>query len=267
MTAAQSTFVSRCSLVVLPVDPWTGRAISGAGVAVRLEGLPYRPVRTTEGGYAFTDLAGGELVIVVEAPLRLTYRRSVDLSTLPMQAPVVLVPMLPGSRLDPPPGATGLRLRISDSAGKPLPGVGVFAWLEEESCSRGRLADDYPAGADGLRFAPENGRLLPGDPFVIMDRGGKAIERCRAGPDTGLPGTLALEAPTDRDWRRGAILLPASSSRSDSDGVATLPLRGAYPARFRVKAELSLGGKRSAAEWTAAGGTLTWQEQVEWPAG
>lgn len=264
---AESTSVSRCSLVVLPVDAWTGRALSGPDVTVRLEGAPGRALRTSEGGYAFIDVAGAECAVVVEAPFRLPWRRTVDLTALPRQAPVVLAPLLPGSRANPPPGATGLRLRIADAAGKPVPGVAVFAWTEEEGCGRGRLADDCTGGAVTLRYAPENGRLLPGDAFVITDRSGHTVERCRAGPDTGQPGYVALEAPVVRDWRRGAMLLAASSTRSDSDGIATLPLRGAYPSRFRVKAELSLGGERTSVAWNAAGGTLTWQEQVRWPAG
>ncbi|MEK0313966.1 hypothetical protein [Cohnella sp. 56] len=264
---AESTSVYRCSLVVLPVDAWTGRALSGPDVSVRLEGLPGRPLRTSDGGCAFIDVAGTACTVVVEAPLRLPWRSAVDLTALPKQAPVVIAPMLPGSRLDPPPGATGLRLRIADAAGKPVPGVAVFAWTEEEGCGRGRLADDCKDGSAALRYAPENGRLLPGDPFVIMDRGGKAVERCRAGPDTGQPGALALEAPTARDWRRGAMLLPASAARTDGDGIVTLPLRGAYPPTFRVKAELTLGGARTRADWTAAGGALAWQEQIQWPPG
>ncbi|MDI4645664.1 hypothetical protein [Cohnella hashimotonis] len=265
--SAESTFVSRCSLVVYPVDAWTGRPIAGSDVTVRLEGFPYKPLRMPDGGFAFMDVQASACSLSVSAPLRPTSRRAVDLAALPRQAPVVVVPLLPGSRLPAPPGATGLGLQLVDAGGKPLSDVRIFAWVEEESCSRGRLADDLPAGSDKLRFAAEGGRLLPGDRFILAERGGKATERCRVGPDTGQPGTLSLEAPVARDWRRGALLLPAAEALTDSDGAAALALRGAYPTRFRVLAELALGKKRTRAEWTATGGTVSRQDSIAWPAG
>lgn len=265
--SAESTFVSRCSLVVYPIDAWTGRALAGADVAVRLEGMPHRPLRTADGGYAFMDVQATECSLTVSAPLRMIARRAVDLTALPRQSPVVVAPVLPGARLPAPPGATGLALLVVDEDGQPVPDINIYAWIEEESCCRGRLADDLPAGSDKLRCASEGSRLLPGDRFILMERGGKATERCRVGPDTGQPGLLSLEAPVVRDWRRGALLLPAAEARTDGEGAATLALRGAYPARFRVHAELALRGERLRAEWTAAGGTVTAQERITWPAG
>ncbi|MDG0789527.1 hypothetical protein OMP38_00640 [Cohnella ginsengisoli] len=265
--SAGSTFVSRCSLVVYPVDAWTGRPLAGAEVAVRLDGLPCKPLRTPDGGYAFMDVQASVCSLTVSAPLRLTSRRTVDLAALPKRSPVVVAPLLPGSRFPAPPGATGLGLLVADADGGPLPDVGIYAWVEEESCGRGRLADDLPAGSDRLRCAPEGGRLLPGDHFILMERGGRATERCRVGPDTGQPGLLSLEKPAVRDWRRGALLLPAAEALTDGDGAATLALRGAYPQRFRVHAELALGGKRTRAEWFATGGTMTRQDRIVWPAG
>ncbi|MDG0812953.1 carboxypeptidase-like regulatory domain-containing protein [Cohnella rhizosphaerae] len=265
--SAASTFVSRCSLVVYPIDAWTGRALAGADVVVRLEGLPHKPLRTADGGFAFMDVQAAACSLTVSAPMRLASRRDVDLTALPARSPVVVAPLLPGSRLAAPPGATGLALLAVGADGKPVPDLDIYAWIEEESCVRGRLADELPAGSDKLRCASEGGRLLPGDHFILMERGGKAKERCRAGPDTGQPGLLSLEAPAMRDWRRGALLLPAAEARTDREGAATLALRGAYPQRFRVHAELALGKKRTRAEWTASGGTVTPQARIEWPAG
>ncbi|MFD2331962.1 hypothetical protein ACFSR7_22135 [Cohnella sp. GCM10020058] len=264
---AESTFVSRCSLVVYPIDAWTGRPLAGPDVTVRLEGLPYKPLRTPDGGYAFMDVQASECSLTVSAPLRLMLRRNVDLTALPRHSPVVVAPVLPGPRLPAPPGATGLGLQVIGADGKPLPGVRIYAWTEEDSCSRGRLADDLPAGSDRLRCAAEGGRLLPGDHFILSERGGKATERCGVGPDTGQPGVLSLEAPVTCDWRRGALLLPAAVALTGADGAATLALRGAYPPRFRIHAELALGKKRMRAEWTATGGTVIRQDSIAWPAG
>ena len=132
MTRAESTSVTRCSLVVRTIDVWTGRAVSGSGVQVSLAGTGSKPIRTSDGGFAFLDVEAPFCELVVRSSTYLEERHAVDLRALPPSAPVFVASLLPNRLYLAPPDGAGVELAVKDSGGRPLSGVSVSAFARDE---------------------------------------------------------------------------------------------------------------------------------------
>ncbi|MBN2982769.1 hypothetical protein [Cohnella algarum] len=266
MAPAESTSVTRCSLVVRPIDVWTGKAAASPSVRVSLAETDRKPIRTSDGSFAFVDVEPRRCTIVIRSSTYLEFSETADLSLLPPAAPIVLACLLP-NRLHPaPPAGTGLVFRITDKLGTPLAGVSVSAYVDEESAVRGRVAEEEaPKGASALRYVPGNGRFAEGDTIVLRGRDGEAAEWSKVRDCGGNEFALSLVSPLERSWERGARLLPGVMTRSDRDGTVVLPFRGTLPAACRIRAELRYGGRTVSAVWTAEGGRVALLGPFVWP--
>lgn len=266
MARAESLSVTRCSLVVRAIDAWTGRPVSGSGIQVFLDGIGSKPVRTSDGSFAFLDVGRPSCELVVSSSTYLEERVAVDWAALPAASPVVVVSLLPGRLYPVPPAGTGVELTVRDSSGKPLAGVSVAALVDDEAAVRGRLADDRAvAGATSLRYVPGAVRLQEGDVVALREREGTPAEWCRIRSADAAECVLELSAPLTRSWKRGTRLLPAASTRSDADGTVVVPFRGRLPQSCEAEAQMVLNGRLVGARWPAGGGKVTKLPPVVWP--
>lgn len=267
MARAESSSVTRCALVVRTIDAWTGQTASGSGVQALLTGIGRKPIRTSDGSFAFLDLESSVCELVVRSATYLEERRTVDLSLLPAASPVVVASLLPNRFYPAPPAASGVELSVEDPSGRPLAGVSVAAYVDVEAASRGRVADDHAVeGATVVRYVPGDVRLREGDVIALRERGSEAAEWCRIAFADVDACRLNLTAPLTRSWRRGAILSPAALTRSDRDGTVVVPFRGRLPSSCLVEAQLAMNGRTVSARWQAEGGKVVRTETVVWDA-
>ncbi|MCR2802434.1 hypothetical protein [Paenibacillus soyae] len=256
----ESTMVSRVSLVVRTLDVWTGLPASGSALRVKLrENDRIKPLRTSDGGWAFMDLKGEACEVTVESDVYLFCSRRIDLSELPAGSPVVDLFLLPGRRYSPAASATGIVRRLTDAEGRPLSGVEVVAYADGEQAARGRILDDeVPPGSMELRYLPAGATVKSGDLIAIRDKSGTAVERFRVYPyESEGQYRLRLDRPVEGRWKRHALLSPAAAAVSDSDGWIVLPFRGRMPAEGELRVETRDGERATEALWPLAGGKLS----------
>ncbi|QJD84393.1 hypothetical protein [Cohnella herbarum] len=257
MTRAERTFVTRCSLVVKPIDVWTGFTPGASSIRVALTETERKPIRTSDGSYAFLDYAGQTCTLVITSSTYIEYRKEIMLSEDGAVPPILTVSLLPNRTYLPPAAATGLIVQVCDESGLPLQGAQLSAYIDDESAVRGRLADD---DADGeckrIRISHGVTKLSPGDSFVVKEREGTATEWNAMVDWHGDPSVIGLERPFNRKWNRGTKLLAAVRTTSDKNGFAVIPFRGLLPSVCPVNVEIVAGDRRLAAVWKAEGGRV-----------
>jgi len=253
MSQAERTFVTRCALAVRPIDIWTGAPPSGSAIRVQLAESGRKPVRTSDGCYAFLDYTGQACTLTISSSTYLEHRANIQLPASGGEPPVVTVGLLPNSVYSPPAAATGIVFQVRDERDRPLPGARISAYVDDESAVRG-----WTAGAeDGtLRISPGVGKLLPGDAFVLRERDGTAIEWSFVAESLGGESVLGLLKPLTRQWSRGARLLPAVTTHSDANGMVVIPFRGFMPATCPLTVQIESGGRRMNDVWMAEGGRV-----------
>ncbi|MCD9025840.1 hypothetical protein [Cohnella silvisoli] len=256
MTRAERTFITRCTLAVKPIDIWTGITPSGSSFRMSLAETDRKPIRTSDGSYAFLDYSGKTCTLVITSPTYLEYRREIVLDNV-SQPPVLTVSLLPNIVYKAPSAATGLIVKVCNESGNPLSGAQVSAYVDDEVAVRGRLAEEKTGGeGNRIRISPGNGKLLPGDAFVVREREGEATDWGKVTDLQGDPSILLLEQPFTRKWNRGTRLLPAVRTTSDKNGMVVIPLRGHLPAICPVHVEIVAGDRKFKAVWTAEGGRV-----------
>lgn len=157
MTGAVRTFVSRCSLVVRPINIWTGRPPAGSAVIVRLHESAKPPIRTSDGCYAFLDYPGRACTLTLSSPYYLPVELPLDLDSFEQPVPVIDVEMRPGRLYPPPAAATGFRFRVVDAGGSPLKSVDVNASISGRGKTAGDLRVTTWSDEDGFVLIPLRG--------------------------------------------------------------------------------------------------------------
>jgi hypothetical protein len=257
LSRAERTFVTRCSMAVRPIDIWTGNTPSVSSIRVALAETDRKPIRTSDGSYAFLDYSGKECTLLITSSTYLEYRREITLVDDLGKLPFLCVSLLPNIVYPPPSAGTGLVFTVCDQSGNPLQGAQISAYVDDEGAVRGRLAEEKTAGEGNRIFiSPGNGKLLPGDAFVLREREGTVIDWGKVTDQQGNQSILVLEQPFTRSWSRGTRLLPAIKTLSDKNGNVVIPFRGHLPSTFAVNVEIALNGKSFTAVWMAEGGRV-----------
>lgn len=259
LSQLRSTHVSRCSLVVSPVDVWTRRVPAPSALSVTLAGVHQRPIRKSDGTYLFLDLPLGSYALTVTSPTFIPYQTIIETQMLPPLNPVVTVPLLPGSGYAYPTAATAIVFRLCDAAGAPVAHAEVEAYADEDAAARGRMSQDtLSPGTSSLAIGSVQGQTIAGESLLLRGQGKQELVRVAE----ALPGgNLRFEQPVAESYRRGALLLPAVVTRSTEDGTVLLPFRGTLPQAFTVKVSVRNGKRSSSAELTARAGQVI-TEQV-----
>jgi len=253
-----TTFVNRCSLVVRAVDLWSGNSPSASSIRVGIRGYNRAPLRTSDGSYAFLDYPNDRCIVTVTSPDYLDYEREM---TLGVGVPVLTAGLMPSRLRSAPAAASGLRFRIVDEkTGKPVKDAEIYAYVDDDRVTCGRIADDQAvSGMPSIRISPAAIKLMPGDVFVIRGKSGKTDwVKVSEFADYSVSGeVVALEAPLKRTWPRGERLLIAAATRSDADGIVTIPFRGILPSEFQTVVEARLGDRTVEARFAGSGGEVS----------
>ncbi|MFC5406961.1 hypothetical protein [Cohnella soli] len=255
MSRAERTFTTRCSFVVKPIDIWTGQAPRASSIRVSIAESLAKPIRTTDGYYAFMDVEGGACTLIIASAFYSEVRLPVSLEGgFPT---IVTVALLPNAVYPPPPGASGFVVEVCDEEGRPLAGARLSVYADGEAAVRGRLSEESgTTGETRIRVSAGNGKLKPGDSFVIRERDGGALEWGFVADLDDDPAALRLESPLANKWSRGARLLPAVRTSSDASGIAVIPFRGLLPAACQVRAVIECGQLTYEGTWEAVCGSV-----------
>ncbi|GGG77777.1 hypothetical protein [Paenibacillus radicis (ex Gao et al. 2016)] len=254
MSELRNRMITRCSLVVRLVDVWTRKTPGAQEVSVSLEGDVKRPIRKDDGSYLFLDVETDYAFLEVLSTHYLPVRQELTLSSLNRISPVVTVPLLPSRFYPQASGSTGLRSRVLDPAGRPAAEALITAYATDEAAARGRLSQELAEPGDTwLKAGSWQGASTAGEAFLLRSREAEELVQLA---ELAPGGMIRLEKPLRNAHRRGALLLPAVSTRSGSDGAIILPFRGTLPSKFRVAVRAALGKASGAAEWTAIAGEV-----------
>ncbi|MBD2867594.1 hypothetical protein [Paenibacillus arenilitoris] len=254
MTRQRSVSVTRCSLVVSPVDVWTRRLPAPSALSVSLQGVQKKPIRKPDGTYLFLDLPPGSYALEVASPFFLPYWETIVTSELDPLSPLVTVPLMPGPGYAYPPSATGVTFLLCGEDGRPLPGAPVDAYIDDDSAARGRLAQEtLEAGAWSASIGLLQGKTVAGESLLLRGQGKEELVRVA---ETLPGGGLRFRQPVKESYRRGAVLLPAVRTVSAPNGTVLLPLRGTLPPSFTVKASATSGKAAVSASLAAKAGQV-----------
>ncbi|WP_035119719.1 hypothetical protein [Cohnella panacarvi] len=252
-----TTFVNRCSLVVRAVDLWSGAPPSASSIRVAIRGHNRAPMRTSDGSYAFLDYPYDRCTVTVTSPQYLDYEREMALGA---GVPIITAGLMPSRFRSAPAAASGLRFRIvGEKTGKPVKDAEVYAYVDDDRAICGRIAEDQAvSGMPSIRITPAAIKLMPGDVFVVRGKSGAAdwAKVSEFADYSGNGEDVALETPLKRTWSRGERLLIAAATRSDADGIVTVPFRGVLPSEFQTFVEIRLGGRKIEASFTGSGGEV-----------
>lgn len=178
MTAeAASTVVTRCSLVVRPVNMWTGQPPADSALTVRLKESAQLPIRVSDGSYAFLDMFERRCTLTVQSPFYLTVEMSLDLDQFEPPVPLVDVLLRPNRRYPPPAAASGFQFRVVDEVGAGLKGADVTARLVGKGIPGGEAILSTWSDEDGSVIVPLRGQLPPNcSAEVEVDAGGQRVQ-------------------------------------------------------------------------------------------
>lgn len=254
LSQIRSVSITRCSLVVSPIDVWTRRLPAPSALIVTLEGVHKKPIRKPDGTYLFLDLSPGNYTLTVTSPAFIPFKQTIETASLPKLNPVVTVPLLPGPGYAYPAASTALAFPLCDASGSPCAGAIVWAFASEDAAARGRVAQDsLLAGAETVIIGLLQGQTVAGESLLLRGQGNEELVRVAE----VLPGGgLRFEQPVKESYRRGASLLPAVQTRSGHNGIVILPFRGTLPRTFAVKAFAKSERGSAAAELTARAGEV-----------
>lgn len=209
------TLKKELSLVVLAIDDFTDRVITGSGIRMVTEEGGKRSIRKADGYHVFCDLPAQEITICVEGPM---YQKQQIRVKPDGGKQIVRVRMIPGPAYPIPGGTTCVR-------GKAEPGTELRFYFPDPKKSCKLLRDyDPEKHKDRMGLFRPSGIFPEGKRMCICARKGKAEffrvldreeEEC------------VLEHPLSQAYRKiGTSVYPVYETKAGEDGRFYLYLRG-----------------------------------------
>ena len=206
----------KVSLVLLPIDDFTGRIITGSQLRVYLKEENISSIRKQDGYHVFCNLSGSEADICLEGPL---YQKQI--LRLPIgqaESKVYPVRMLPGMAYPLPKGTT----TVSGT----LPEGSVFKLFISGQKRSYKLLYDYDPGIQGKElslFRPFE-MSLEGKTMCIRDKE-KNHEFFKITDQNG--NICMLEHPLSKAYQKiGTGVYPVYEITGGEDGAFRLPING-----------------------------------------
>ncbi|SFS59794.1 hypothetical protein [Paenibacillus sp. BC26] len=211
---------TRCSVVLLLRDAYTGLKPAPSSVSLQVEGAySAKPiVKMAEGIWVFADLVQDPAIITINSPIYSKQVLTINLAELNPLDPTVTVSLIPGRSYPLPSDAVVLSGILISAAGKPLDGVTVQAALCDERGAKARLTTDALPGSAEIETAPILGKVAEGDRYEIRSRDGQWIEECKIVGFGTDRRKLKLSNPLQFAVPRGSVLLPVITAISDAAG-------------------------------------------------
>ena len=206
-------FKRRVSLVLLPIDDFTDRVITGSQLRMYLEEGGRPSIRKPDGYHVFCDLEGSAARICIEGPL---YQKQTVELPLGGMATVYQVRMLPNASYPIPSGATCIRGRLK-------PGSRIRLFFPEQKKSY-KLLYDYDPEEKGLSLSLFNPELVPleGKTLCICSREKEEFFRVKGQAEE----ICELEEPLQESYRKiGTSIYPVYEAFAEADGGFYLPIR------------------------------------------
>lgn len=204
------------SLVVLPIDDFTGRPITGSNVRISVPGG--RPAVIKEDGYrVFTNIREAEVTIECQSGLYENRTEKINLASRDAEQVLVL-------RLSPN-GNYPIQKGTTCISGQTEPGNRLWFWNRE---GKGyRMAKDYKKDAEEPvihPYQPED-MEMEGKSFFLCDKTGKKeYFRIIGKKEQGY----LIDKELSRDYHKvGAALMPIIEVQADKNGKFFLPLKAA----------------------------------------
>ncbi|SDW54991.1 hypothetical protein [Paenibacillus sp. CF384] len=232
---------TRCSVVLLLRDAYTGLKPAPSSVSLQVEGAHVtKPiVKTGDGLWVFTDLARDPAIITINSPIYSKQVLTINLAELNPLDPLVTVALLPGRSYPLPPDATVLTGRLQSAAGKSLEGIAVRAALCDERGAKARLTTDALPGSTEFETAPILGRISEGDRYEIRSRDGQVLEECEIAGFGTDRRKVKVSNPIQSAVPRGSLLLPIITAICDASGEFRIVFRPPL-ASSTLKVEVSV---------------------------
>lgn len=237
----------KLSMVLWLIDQYTSLG-SNEEISVCLNGLPAGFQRKAGGYLVFTDLEEDRYRISLESPYYCPEELEVHLSSLDRSEPVVYVPLKPAPAYRFNPGSTLIRASLCAKDGGPASG-NITAILGSENCARAQLGrQGAKAGSTEISLVEVTGRLAPGDLLLIRSRGAKKGEICEITTMGGGEGVYSLKKPLSSDHKRGELLMPLVTARSDQRGEIVVGIRSLRQKTCQLELEISAGANSQTLE-------------------
>lgn len=258
MESIQVKINTRVSLVVLITDDYTAEARSGGNINVFIKNHPQRPIRKTGGYYVFTNLPPDTFDVVVQSDVYLEETVPVSPGKLYPADPVLHLSLKPGPFYPFPAGSSIIRAAVRDAGGSGVPGVAVNAVVISEDCARAKLTGDgAKAGAREIGLVNVSGKISAGETFMIKDKKEGRSEYCLIAGVSGDMQGCRVDQPLKFKHPRGALLLPAVRTRTDSRGEVVVYFRDMRAKHWDVILEFVYEGKQLVKEVKVNEGEMT----------
>ncbi len=202
------------SLVLLPVDDFTGQVITGSQLRMYTEEGGKPSIRKTDGYHVFCDLSGTSVRICIEGPL---YQKQTVELPIDKKLTVHQVWMLPNSSYPIPSGATCIR-------GKLHPGSRFWLYFPEAKKNYKLLYDYEPEKhAKSLElFCPDQVHLEGKTLCIRSQKDEGEFFRVTGQKDE----VCQLEEPLKKSYKKiGTSVYPVYEVYAGADGDFYLPIR------------------------------------------
>ncbi|MBO4395701.1 MAG: DUF4255 domain-containing protein [Eubacterium sp.] len=212
MYVDEDRVLAKTAIVVLPIDDFTGRAITGSNVSVQIDG-ERPPVNKSDGYRIFTNMSRDSFTLRFRSALYEPVSVDVDMNGRD-PGEILTVRLVPGRSYPLPGGTTTVVVSAT-------PDSSFRMWEPEGRVFK--IQKDYKT-SDGRELAlynPEN-RAVEGRGFFITASGKQEWLRITSHQEK----KYAMEKPLEQDYARTETeLLPVHEVVTGKSGQAFFPLR------------------------------------------
>ena len=223
----------KVSLILLPIDDFTGRIIKGSKLRVYLTENNISSIRKQDGYHVFCNLSGSEAEICLEGPL---YQKQILRLPIGLEKPKVYpVRMLPGTAYPLPEGTTIIR--------GTLPEGGVLKLFTLGQKRAYKLLHDYDPHIQGesLSLFRSFEMFLEGKTMCIRDKE-RQHEFFKITERKG--DICTMEHPLSQTYRKiGTSVYPVYEITGKEDGEFCLPIKGLSGEEIGGIGFLTMAGK------------------------
>lgn len=248
----------KVSLVLLPIDDFTGRIIAGSSLRVYLTEENMPSIRKEDGYHVFCNLSGSEAEICLEGPL---YQRQTLRLPIGREKPKVYpVRMLPGSAYPFPKGTTIISGNLPEGGA-----VKLVTFGQKRSC---KLLCDYDPDMQGecLSLFQPFEMFLVGKTMCIRDKE-KNHEFFKI---TDQKGNICIpERPLSKTYQKiGTSVYPVYEIAGGENGEFRLPISGLTGEEVGIGYLIRAGKEEKTCEITILAGKENritedmWKEEI-----
>lgn len=248
----------KVSLVIMLIDDFTSKLVSGASVFVSIKEVIQKPVKKNQACFVFTNLDLGIYNVCVKSSIYFEEIIAIDLNKINPSDPVIYIrlkplPMYPFENY-----ATLVRLLLKDSAGNKIQGAKITAVVKSDDGSKAKIIQDkISKGNTQINLLSQSGLISVGEDLYINDE--KKSEYCKIKKIIDYDkGIFEIEKPLKHEHKRGTCLMPVVNNNTDYKGEAVIYFMSNKLEKLEVQLIINHGEISNITKITAdRGNTLT----------